>query len=384
MATIDNLVTEVTNLRDALMQEERARQQLEAHRQNDQIAIDHLERKVRDLQTGPPPTSAGGKPITPKVTFEGDPMKWYDFRREFTSFQRFVGWTDAQAKGALETCMRGEAHHAISCLDQMAADPDVTCTQLLTAYELRFVPESCSEVALLNFDRAVQGPTETLQSFHGRVRHLYFRAHARPGQRVPEEEDILTHLVKAFTRGIRRKAFRLAVRRAAPTTYNDALQAAQREYAALTGDDITVDQSLFATNAGVTTKAKRSPGEPMDVNALQERKQPNASNPCDVCRSPHHWRRECPRRPQGSTRGRGGGAPGGASRGRGGPSSRGRGVPVNKDRLRYWVQAMEELEDTDYMPEDHYEAATVLAMAEEVYAEPETCEAYEDSEEDLS
>ena len=45
---------------------------------------------------------------------------------------------------------------------------------------------------------------------------------------------------------------------------------------------------------------------------------------------------------------------------------------------------MEELEGTDYMPEDHHEAATVLAMAEEVYAETPTDNAYEDSEEDLS
>ena len=384
-------------LEGQLAGESQARQALESKRRNDQQQIDILERKVRDMGVGGSGTGTGGtnngKPVVPKVTFGGDPLKWYDFRREFSSFQRFVGWTDTQAKGALETCMRGDAHHAISCLDHLASDPSVTCQTLIEAYEKRFVPEAMTDLASLEFDRAVQGPSESLQSFHGRVRHLYFRAHVRTGGKVPEEADILTHLVKAFTRGIRRKAFRLAIRRVAPGTYNGALQAAQREYSALTGDDLMVDQSLFATNTGVTLRppAKRPSSEPMDVSALQERdrKQPGPNHRCDICNDPRHWKRDCPKKPAGFGARGGGVVRGGAPRGRGGwNSSRGRGGP-SRSTMRYWVQAMNELaECPENQPEDEEEAATLLAMAQEVYEEEEgyqqAGQEYEYSDEDLS
>ena len=403
-------LTDETNSRLALQQqlsdESQARQALEGKRQDDQKQIGFLEGKVRDLMNNAASAAAGGgsssggagtggfphpsKPVVPKITFAGDPTKWYDFRREFSSFKRFVGWTDEQAKGALETCMRGEAHHAISCLDYLARDPFVTCQSLMEAYEARFVPEALTDLAMLEYDRAVQGPSESLQAFHGRVRHLYFRAHVKTGGKIPEEEDILTHLVKAFTRGIRRKAFRLAIRRSAPKTYSAALQAAQREYSALTGDDLLVDQSLFATNAGVTvrTPAKKSAGEPMDVNALQERKQPGPNHRCDICNDSRHWKRDCPKRAVG-TGSRGGGVPRGTSRGRGGwSSSRGRGGP-SRTTMRYWIQAMDELNGyPEHQPEDAEEAATILAMAQEAYEEeeddPQAGHDYEDSEEDLS
>ena len=375
---MDALMNEVQALRGALIQEEQARLHLEAQRQAD---VRHLEDQLHGLRT----TKAdGAKPSSPKVTFSGDPLKWYDFRREFQAFHRFVGWTDLQAKGALQTCMRGEAHYAISCLDDLAADRNVTCEQLLEAYERRFVPEAASDVAVLEYDRAVQGPNESIQAFHGRVRHLYFRAHTRPGHRMMPEEDILSHLVKSFTKGLRRKAFRLAVRRAAPNTYTAALEAAQREYSALAADDITVDQSLFATNTAVTTRTnhKKHADEPMDVNAMQERRQPSSRYPCRVCNSPKHWKNECPQLATTHQKGRGAGITTTSARGRTG-NSRGNGRGGSQTgRLRYMIQALEELDDTGYVPEDEHEAATILAMAEEAYEETDGDD-YEDSAEDL-
>ena len=412
MTTINEIIDQVNGLHTALADEvqsrqalqaqlsdeSQARQALEARRSDDLKQIAILERKVRDFTVSG--ASAGGsgggfsKPVVPKITFGGDPLKWYDFRREFNSFQNFVGWTDDQAKGALQTCMRGDAHHAISCLDHLANDPYISCQVLMEAYEKRFVPEAMSDLSGLEFDRAVQGPSESLQAFHGRVRHLYFRAHVQTGGRIPEEEDILTHLVKAFTRGIHRKAFRLSVRRAAPKTYNDALLAAQREYSALTGDDLLVDQSLFATNTGVTLRpaAKKSAGEPMDVNALleRERKQPGPNYRCDICNDPRHWKRDCPKKFTMGTRG--GGAFRATTRGRGGwSSSRGRGNTDTNNRMRYWVRAMEELEGSEHQPESAEEAMTILAMAQDVYSgegeeddDAQAGQEYEDSDEDLS
>ena len=347
------MASEIRALKAALDREDQSRQ--------------HLQRQVQDLTR----TKHGNeKPAVPRLVFNGEPTKWYDFRREFDALEQFVGWSDVQAKGALATCMRGGAHYAVTCLDHLRKDPQVSCAQLKDAYERRFVPEAATDVAILAFTKAVQGPNEEIQEFHGRVRHLFYRAHTKPGKPPLPEADVLTHLVMAFAKGLRKRAYRLAVRRASPTTYDEALQAAQREYSALYADEMMADQSAFNTNQPMTTKVKKSSEEPMEVGAMQQsaaRRQPGPDNRCNVCNSPRHWQRDCPHRQQG------------AGRGRGGPSGqRGRGQPRSQ-QFRRWLQAMDELGE-EGMPEDPIEAGILLAMAESpgVYEESDDEEGQDD------
>ena len=129
-----------------------------------------------------------------------------------------------------------------------------TLHQFLDALESRFVPEAEANLAKVSFERAQQGPDETIQAWHGRLRMLFARAY--PG--ATEEEP----LVRRFIVGLQQLTVQQQVMRANPRSYSAALAAAQNEE--------VVNKQAKYYRLGAPGRADPNGPEPMEIGALQE------------------------------------------------------------------------------------------------------------------
>ena len=235
----------------------------------------------------PPPPGPPRNPRLPNLRYDGkEEDDWTSFREAFVNNSRFHGYSDQQAKWALKSCMKGPAFLSIQGLDH--EDDQLSATDLLNAYEAKFMPLAASDLSRARFETATQEAKEHLLQWHGRLQMLFVRAYGGHGQAMGE-----AMLIRAFARGIRNRRIREHVLRSQPATYDAALGSAQTEQAVLdSANYIPGSAPPFATNIAGQSQAghgaNQGRGEPMEIGAMGTGK-----IQCHTCHLFGHIARDC-------------------------------------------------------------------------------------------
>lgn len=221
------------------------------------------------------PAPADGGPAAPRaepvrnyikvVNFKFIPGgdDWPTWRNHFEEAVAANNWDDGLALHALAASMQGEASRTVR---DLRPTHFAFLTDLLAAYERRFMPPAASQLARSDFDNARQKKGETVLAWHSRLRALYHRAY--PGH------DGEVHLIRRFMMGLTSVAIQRQVLRENPVNYPQALDIALNEQA--------VQDTTRYTVSGMP-RADR--GVPMDVNALTIK--------CYECGEEGHVRKDC-------------------------------------------------------------------------------------------
>lgn len=283
----------------------------------------------------PPAGAAGGAPAAaaagggaaaahgvrkiPLFAESSDPIEWRTWADRFRMIVNIAGWPDLRARQELYASMSGTAARVVA--DIPCENPGVhpwTITEMLVAYEARFVTQEASDSARAEFIRAHQLPGESLLEWHAKCRDLYLRAY--PGAAVDVDPGGQM-LRDRFIAGLEIAAIKEYTYDKRPVTYLECLTACQAKQATLT---------LMATKSH-PAKGVNAVGPSADSE-----RNATASKGCFFCGSLEHFQRQCPtldkarkvldkgnrggggRGRGGGGRGRGGGGRGSGNRGRGG------------------------------------------------------------------
>lgn len=161
----------------------------------------------------------GARGYIPSFTFGNEKGEdWLSFRRRIAYAIAQHNCNEEQSKRALYCSMRGNAARAVSNIDP--EDPLMTFQQMIEAFERRFIPPAVGEMAISQFETAVQQQKEDVLDFHSRLRDLWIRAYDDPNEQ---------RLIRRFAIGLRNSQIRLRILRGAPADYNAALELALNE-----------------------------------------------------------------------------------------------------------------------------------------------------------
>ena len=157
-----------------------------------------------------------------------DPSEWHYFRARLLEAKALNKWTDQEAKQHLKIALTGEAA-AVTQDIKLGGDPTVadapnkkTFDEYLKAVGLRFVSKASGRLAVSQYRKRVQKPTESVLTFHGDLRRL--KDVADPNAPV-DDPDIIRH----FSEGILDEQVANYVLEKDPQTYQEALEFAQHK-----------------------------------------------------------------------------------------------------------------------------------------------------------
>ena len=105
----------------------------------------------------------------------GDQAEWITWRASFLLAAEINGWNDLRQRREAKAAMTGVAANHIAHIDIVQV-PAITIEDLLNQYEAIFLPEAGQKLSRAEFDSATQGPNETIQNWHNRIRALFRRA----------------------------------------------------------------------------------------------------------------------------------------------------------------------------------------------------------------
>ena len=280
---------------------ERRDQSLDATMRTMSDRMDRLRDHMRDQQNR---TSQGTSKqgISLRDFQLGDDI--LDYVEHAISVKACNGWTDERAKFGVKASLKGDAAKMASDIIPNVMDsfgfPE-SFEVFMRKIRDRFLPESESEVAMMEFVFAKQGPMELTQVFHARVRALFLRAYHRDslGQvgytfTLAEENN----MISTFKRGLRNPAVQDAVQRRKPKSYAEALEAALDEIA-------VIKMRRYQTTRAQPQNNGRPFSRPGQVSSMQPpsrgypvkpRTTPMENRKCYTCNSQQHMERQCPGR----------------------------------------------------------------------------------------
>ena len=247
-----------------------------------------------------------------------DGVEWITWRANAVLTNEINGWEELRFKQEIKRAMEGEAARAV-------ADIDITVvgqspTQLLDAFQARFLPREASKLARAQFAVATMISSESLLKWHSRLRDLFTLAYP-----TLEVEDS-TVLIDRFIMGIIDHRIKEHVLDANPDTYATALSEAQAKLATASLLSDRAQATGFGINA-LNTPGRTRPNQGSDTQ--------NSNTGCWYCNDPNHIRRDCKSYREGRkyfqelfSRERNGRRPYDNKRGRGGYNNN-RGKPYN-------------------------------------------------------
>ena len=158
------------------------------------------------------------------------PSDWRHFKPRLEEAKRLNGWSDQEGKQHLKIALTGDA--AANTQDiQLGSDPAVavpaddakTFDEYVSDIGLRFVSHASSKLAISEFMKRSQKPTENLLDFHSGLRELF--TIARPNRDPTDDQDLIRH----FSEGILDENVAQYVLEQDPQTYQEALTLGQHK-----------------------------------------------------------------------------------------------------------------------------------------------------------
>ena len=216
-----------------------------------------------------------GKRLT---TFSStDPTEWTAWKETFRKTALLNNWNDEMSRNQLAAALEGQARRMVADIPTDAVG--LTCQQLLTAYERRFLPEAQTRFAVITFENAKQEETESELEWHTRLRELFVRAY--PNENI----ETSTILVNHFIRHLKNPRILDHCYMANPVTYNAALTEATNKAAA---------NAMLSYMGGGQPHGS---GGSFGLNALGQ-----SLEGCWICGKDDHFKRTCPKRGQVETK----------------------------------------------------------------------------------
>ena len=198
-------------------------------------SLANLNCKVRHYYNTLTPSTMAA--LTPKISISkfssGDPVQWDAFVKNFNNWVTLLPaeTTRAQKKAYLLTHLEGTAAVKAADIYGYVADNGKTLQNTLDDLTKLFAPAASGDLAMSLYHSAKQQQSESVESWHTRLKSLYKRA-------FPEDDaNASRHLVSAFVQGLYHQAYKPAVLLKRPQTYPDALRVTQEVIAALSIND---------------------------------------------------------------------------------------------------------------------------------------------------
>ena len=229
----------------------------------------------------------------------GDPMEWEVFKRNFAVFTAMLPATATvkQKKAYLLTHLHGEAAAKAADLYGKLGDDNFTLDNMLRDLTSTFNPAAAGQMARSVYETAKQLPTETIESWHIRLKQLYIRAYP------DDDADSSQHLIRHYMQHLFHEEYRASVCLKAPNTYKRALEATQEVIAALS---INCPKLAFDIAGGNLQANTPMPDIKQEINAISldranistprpQSPGPNRANnlTCFYCNTPGHAWRDC-------------------------------------------------------------------------------------------
>ena len=155
--------------------------------------------------------------------------EWRYFRARILEAKSLNGWTDQEAKQHLKIALTGEAAGYTQDIligddptDDDADDPK-TFQTYIAEVGLRFISHASSRLAVSEYRKRQQKPTETINTFHGGLRELFDVA--EPTKDPATDTDLIRH----FSEGLVDEQVATYVLENDPQTYQEALTLAQHK-----------------------------------------------------------------------------------------------------------------------------------------------------------
>ena len=242
-----------------------------------------------------------------------DVVEWDNFKKVYNTFLKMLpaDTNDTQKKGYLLCNISGQAASKAADYFQYVDDNTKTPAWLLTQLTNIFAPAASGDLAMSLWHNAKQETNETIESWHTRAKQLYSRA-------FPDDDaNTSKHLIHGFISHLFHNDYKPSILLKRPTTYRDALQAAQEVVAALSVNNPRLAFDAAGGNLQATPQIKQEavqslttpsiqsltmPADQPSVSAIQRpfsrspTPAPPAGNPsvtCHFCQKTGHIVRYC-------------------------------------------------------------------------------------------
>ena len=224
---------------------------------------------------------------------------WIAFKQSFLNHRMLNGWTERRALGILAVSLEEDALTAVAHL-YVRINACATLQAGLQLYEEVFIHRSGTHLARTEFNQATRAPSETLQTWHTRLRVLFMRAFPNPADQIAEPQGRALRERFVFGMGMPAIGEKLVYHENFyDYTYVELLHRAQ---------DIQAIQAQLRSNRPQvqhvsTSHSTSSGGAAPSGQSGQSREEvpcgrcgairPSSSHPCARCGASDHWKDEC-------------------------------------------------------------------------------------------
>ena len=211
---------------------------------------------------------------------------WIMFKQSFLNHLILNRWAPHRAIGVLAISLEDEALTAVEHLATPLAECD-SLDEALALYEEVFIHRSGTHLARTEFNQASREASESLQTWHTRLRVLFTRAFPNPDDQAAEPQDRALRDRFVLGMGMPAVGDRLMYHESFyDLTYAELLHRAQ---------DIQAIQVQLRANRGGVHQLSTGEGGGLGPDGLCRicAIQPGPAHPCSRCGATDHWKNEC-------------------------------------------------------------------------------------------